>query len=334
MPLNKEALIRYRVINRCLVDFRYVSKEKLITACEEALDIAPIGERTIEQDIHDMREDGRLGYYAPIKYSRESGAYFYEDPAYTIDNIPLNEEEVKALSFIATMLDQFRHIGIFTTFSGAVQKIIDAVNIHRILKEEAPLPFVEFEKTPLIRGSEYLELLIKAIRQKKVISFGYHRFTSDTAYTVTLHPFLLKEYRNRWYLVGLNHELHQIRIYGLERFVDSPVIQVIPYTSQSFDPKAFFRHTIGIIAPDREPEDIVLKFSKLQSRYILTQPIHESQKVIEESNDHVMISLHIVPTYEFTMMLLGWGKEVEVVGPEMFRNEILALLSETIRQYQ
>ena len=90
MPKNKEALIRYRVINRSLKDFQYVTKEKMIQACEDTLDIHPIGERTIDGDIHDMRFDNGLGYFAPIKYDRTKRAYYYEDPDYSIDNIPLN----------------------------------------------------------------------------------------------------------------------------------------------------------------------------------------------------------------------------------------------------
>ena len=110
MPKNKEALIRYRVINRCLKDFEYVTKEKLIQACEKTLDIYPIGERTIDADLHAMRFDNGLGYYAPIKYHRIRKAYYYDDPDYSIDKIPLNEEEIQSLAFVATLLDQFKGV--------------------------------------------------------------------------------------------------------------------------------------------------------------------------------------------------------------------------------
>jgi len=141
MPTNKEALIRYRVINRCIKDFTYATKERLIRSCEEALDKSSVSDRTLYKDIQDMKDDDRLGYRAPIKRHPDKG-YYYEDPEYSIDNIPLNEEEVKALSFAATMLDQFRNVSIFSTFTGAVQKVVEAVNIRRISKEEDLLPFI------------------------------------------------------------------------------------------------------------------------------------------------------------------------------------------------
>ncbi|MDP1621278.1 MAG: hypothetical protein Q8M08_02960 [Bacteroidales bacterium] len=94
MPANKYALIRYRVINRCLKDFQFASMDKLIQVCEDALSMSPISERTIYQDLKDMREDDQLGYNAPIKLNRDKG-YYYDDPDYSIDNIPLGKRKSK-----------------------------------------------------------------------------------------------------------------------------------------------------------------------------------------------------------------------------------------------
>ena len=321
MPLNKEALIRYRVINRCLVDYRYVSKARLMEACKDALD-HEIGERTLEQDIHDMRFNRHLGFEAPIEYSKEYDGYYYTDREYSMDNIPINEDDLGALAFAATLLDQYKNVEIFSTFSGAVQKIVDAVNIRRLLKEESHYPFVEFETAPLVKGSEYLQLLIRAIREKRVISFEYKRFDAEKSRRHVLHPFHLKEYRNRWYLIGLNHGLQTIRTYGLDRFEGGISFESIPFTDYSFDPRKYFRSTVGIIAPQEAASRVVLRFSRHQGQYIISQPIHESQEILEETADHVTISLSLVPTHELIMLILGWGAEVEVVEPEFLRQDI------------
>ena len=333
MPLNKEALIRYRVINRCLVESEYVSKAKLIRACEEALDIAPIGVRTIDQDLHDMREDTRLGFHAPIKHSREKNGYYYEDPDYSIDNIPLNEEELEALSFASTMLEQYKHIDLFTTFTGAVQKIVDAVNIRRMLKTEPSSPFIQFESVPEMKGSEYLMEIIEAIRDKKVIEIKHKRFDSDKAYLHKVHPYLLKEYRNRWYLIGLNDDLLQIRTYGLDRIQKINPNQTIEFQDAGFDPSDYFKSTIGIIAPDAEPQEVVLKYAKDQGQYVITQPIHESQEIVEETDKHVIISLHIIPTFELVSLILGWGAEVEVIKPGSLRERVKGIVEEMKNLY-
>ncbi len=334
MPLNKEALIRYRVINRCLVNKRYVSRDRLIQACEEALDIAPIGRRTIEQDIHDMREDGRLGYYAPIRFNKEKEGYYYEDPGYSIDSIPINEIDLEALAFIATMLDHYKNIDIFSTFSGAVQKIVDAINIRRVLDENPSYPFVEFEKAPFYKGSEYLEPLLRAIREEKVVVFDYQRFDSEKAYRHKVHPYLLKEYRNRWYLVGLNHDLEEIRTYGLDRIVIlEKELCDIPFRKADFDPRIYFHSTVGIIVPHTEPMHVVLKFTHTQGQYVITQPIHETQRLVEETKDHVIISLDVCPTYEFISMILGWGAAVEVMEPGKLRKKIIDLYKHCLGVY-
>jgi len=333
MPLNKEALIRYRVINRCLVDSKYVSKARLIRACEEALDIAPIGERTIDQDIHDMREDTRLGFHAPIKHSREKNGYYYEDPDYSIDNIPLNEEELEALSFASTMLEQYKHIELFTTFTGAVQKIVDAVNIRRLLKTESSYPFIQFESVPEMKGSEYLKEIIEAILDKRVLEILHKRFDSDKAYTHIVHPYLLKEYRNRWYLIGLNEELDQIRTYGLDRVLKITRSETVDFYDSGFDPAEYFRSAIGIIAPETTPQKVILKFTKEQGQYVITQPIHESQEIVEETENHVIVSLQIIPTFELVSMILGWGVEVEVIEPEGLRTRVKSIIKKMQELY-
>lgn len=333
MPLNKEALMRYRVINRCLVDFKYVTMERLITACEDALDIYPVGKRTIEQDIHDMRKDKRLGFSAPIRYDRYRGAYYYSKEGYSIDNIPINREEMKSLAFAASLLDQYKNIDLLKDFTGAVQKIVDAVNIRRDLNEQPGFDFIEFENIPLSRGSEYIRFLIDAILNKKVVRLKYKKFVPEPEFETNVHPYLLKEYRNRWYLVGLNEELKELRTYGLERIQHIEINERCIYVDGDFDPREFFRNAVGIIAPRSEPELVKLKFNKRQGQYVLTLPIHSSQKLIEETDEHLIISIQASITYELVQMILGWGCDVEVMEPAGLRQQIHDELNEMLKYY-
>jgi predicted DNA-binding transcriptional regulator YafY len=321
MPTNKEALIRYRVINRTLRDFTYVTRDKLIRVCEEALDKSPISKRTILQDLHDMREDDRLGYHAPIKFDTYKQSYFYEDPDYSIDNIPLNDEEVRALTFTATMLEQFRHVGIFGTFSGAVQKILEVLNVQRLSDDQSLFPFIEFEQSPDAPGSGYVEPLLLAIRNKQVVKFRYQRYDADTSRSHTVHPYLLKQYRNRWYLIGWLEGLEKVMTYGLDRITELPKVLDKPYHDIGFDTRAYYRSVVGITAPQAKPVKVVLKFTLTQAWYVISQPIHPSQTVAMKK-DHALITLNVIPTYELIMMIMSWGADVEVVKPANLRDEI------------
>ena len=334
MPTNKDALIRYRVINRCLIEFKYVSREKLIRACEEALYISPIGERTINQDLHDMRMDERLGYFAPICFDRKTSAYYYDDPDYSIDKIPINNDELNALSFATGMLQQFKEVDILKTFSSAVTKISDTINIKRMQQQTNVADFVQFETVSYYKGSEYLEFLISAIAGKEVINMQHKRFDADTTTQHIIHPYYLKEYRNRWYLIGMDNELKEIRTYGLDRIEELSINTTINYNEKPKDAQMFFSNTIGISEPQNKPEEIILKFTDNTGKYLLTQPLHSSQKLIKQDKDEITISLFVVPNYEVLTFILGCGHRVKVIAPDSLQKRIKEELNNTMGLYK
>jgi predicted DNA-binding transcriptional regulator YafY len=333
MPKNKDALIRYRIINRCLIDYKYVSMEKLLEVCREAFD-NEVARRTIEKDIHDMRFDSQLGYYAPIRFDAYRGAYFYDDQDYSIDKIPLDYYDLEALSFASALLDQYKSIGIFTTFSGAVQKIMNTMKIHRYLEKHPDARCVGFENFPVIRGQELLPVILDAILGQKALSIDHQRFDTDETHHHTLHPYYLKEYRNRWYVVGYTASKKQIQSFGLERISSLRVLDGTPFVSRPFDPEAYFRDCIGVMVAAEPAADITLRFMVKQGMYILTQPIHESQKVVDHSKDHITVSLHVVPSFEFLSLVTGWGAAVEVLSPVWLREKVAGILRESLERYQ
>ena len=334
MPTNKDALIRYRVINRCLIEFKYVSREKLIRACEEALYISPIGERTINQDLHDMRVDERLGYFAPICFDRKTSAYYYDDHEYSIDKIPINNDELNALSFASELLQQYKEVDILKTFSSAVIKISDTINIKRMQHKTNVADFVQFETVTYSKGSEYLEFLINAIANKDVINMQHKRFDADTTTQHIIHPYYLKEYRNRWYLIGMDNNLKEIRTYGLDRIEELSLNTIINYIEKPEYAELFFSNTIGISDPLSKPEEIILKFTDNTGKYLLTQPLHSSQKLIKQEKDEITISLFVVPNYELLTFILGWGNRVKVLAPESLQQRIKDELKKTIGLYK
>lgn len=332
MPRNKEALIRYRVINRCLIDYKVCTKARLIKACEDALDVSPIGERTIDQDIHDMRDDNRLAYYAPIRFDRSAGGYCYADPGYSIDNLPLNQEELECLTFASTMLEQFRQTGLFSLYSGAVQKIINTVNIQKANIQMPYFDFVDFEKVPVIKGSEFLQTVIEAIRYKQVLKLHYKSFDRDEPVDHVVHPYLLKEYRNRWYIVGFHDYYREMRTFGLDRIVSIETVNK-KYIDRVFNAREYYRHVIGVISRTGAPPEIIIAVKKHQAQYLLTQPLHESQEVVEEREDEIIFKLRVHPTYELISVFLGFGLELCVIEPATLREEIKSALKQALDCY-
>src|SRR6185436_7167589 len=98
---------------------KYWSKKELIDRIFLSADIN-ISERTLDGDIQKMRQSSQLKYDAPIKFSRYHKGYYYEDPEYSIDKVPLSEKDIQALEFATTTLSQYKRIKILEDFAGTV----------------------------------------------------------------------------------------------------------------------------------------------------------------------------------------------------------------------
>lgn len=113
MPANKNALIRYRVIDQCLRNrYRRWTIEDLVDACSEALyDMEGIRKgvslRTVQADIQMMRSN-KLGYNAPIEVYDQK-CYRYADSNYSIDKALLEEEEILIIKNALALLEKEGH---------------------------------------------------------------------------------------------------------------------------------------------------------------------------------------------------------------------------------
>ena len=335
MPKNREALIRYRVINRLLINRKYASLQEIAAACEDALDKAPISVRTLRQDLFDMKYNRQLGYFAPIQYDYSERAYHYTDPNYSIDRLPLTEEELDALAFAGKMLEQFRDTEPFNHARGAVDKIMEHMKIRKALEKSNYRDFIDFERASSSAGGEFLEGLINAMKNKKVIQMTYQSFEKDHPSTFLLHPYLLKEYRNRWYIFGFSEGYQETRTYALDRIQKIEPAPLESFAEPAAPPQDYFRNIIGITRmPDSKKRKVLLKFSRHQAPYALTQPLHESQKVVEETGEYVTISLFIEESPDLNRMLLGWGDKVEVIEPVSLRDEIRKIHEQSAECYR
>jgi predicted DNA-binding transcriptional regulator YafY len=333
MPTNKDAFIRFRAINRCLIDHKFATKEQLINYCEEALGIAPLAERTIEKDIEDMRQDSGLGFFAPIEYSRQEKGYYYSKPGYSIDNIPLSSDEMNALNNALGLLNEYRGTGIFNEVEGAIEKLVSKVKLGMSQKQADFVNFVELERAPVETGLKFLKPCIDAIKDQYVLSLEYARFNSTENKTHIVHPCYLKEYRNRWYLIGWHQKHQSFSTFALDRVVNVVVKPHILYETPPFDVREFFNHVIGMSLPMNKPVLIKIRLSTKEIPYVLSQPVHLSQKVIFSGETHADISLFVIINYELISWIYSFGPEVEVLEPAWFRDQIYEGLKKAVETY-
>ncbi|MBC5994028.1 helix-turn-helix transcriptional regulator [Pontibacter cellulosilyticus] len=336
MPKTKHAIVRMRLINECLRSKarKYWSKTELIDKISAAKDIR-IGERTLDYDIYQMRYCSQLNYNAPIAYSKKENGYYYTDPEYTIENLPLNEVELHALATAAATLGQYRHMAVFSEFASTVDKVVNLVQQISSDQPGANSGFIDFEKAPYAKGNEYLDTIIGAIRNKHTLRLSYRKFEDAQPKNRTISPYLLKEYRNRWYLVGLQHETGSLRKFALDRIQSLESAPEAPYIEKAdFKPELYFKNAIGISQEDGQVEEVVLSFSPYDGNYVKTQHLHSSQELLVDDDKEVRVKLKVVLNYELEATILSFGKEVRVIAPEALRQKIRQILDACRKQYQ
>jgi len=340
MPANKYALLRYRIIDRCLTNSArpYPTKEALREACEEALYGDGGGDRislsTIEKDLYAMRFEAELGFHAPIAFNRLHRGYHYTDPEYTIAELHLNDDELDAIRFAARTLVQFRDVPIFSQFGEAISKIADRLSIAPNLDTAGLEDLVAFESVPAPHGPEWLAPLLEAIRERRTVELGYRKFDGSPAAVHLLDPHLLKEYRNRWYVVGWEAARGDFRTFGLDR------IATLSFTGHTFerrpefDGRSYFASSFGITTLAAPPLDVVLRCTPVEARYLSSLPAHPSQQLHERAPGVWEVRFRVTSSFEFLSFLLGLGPAVVVESPPELRDRVAEALQTALAQYR
>ncbi len=337
MPAIKNALLRYRIIDRSIRNeySPYPSKSDLRQLCEEEIfgssDGSHICDSTIEKDLFAMR----IEHDAPITYSKKERGYYYSESSFSMDDVPLTEKDINAIKAASTILHQFKNTSLFGQYEFAIQKILD-----RAISSEKPSnhneeQIIQFETLPTIRGNENLELFLSAIKNKKVVQFDYFNFSKNIKSVRRMHPYLLKEYRNRWYLIGKSELKEKVITFGLDRIFDPILLEQTFRVDNNFSVDNFFKHSIGITVFNELPNEIIIETNTILSKYLISQPLHHSQSLKEVlNNGNHIFSFHLLITYELKMLILGFGKDCKIIAPEILKKQVLNDLKELIFSYE
>jgi predicted DNA-binding transcriptional regulator YafY len=337
MALNKFAAIRYRIIDECIRSRSkpYPTKEELRSACEEALygsgHGANISMSTIEKDLWALKNESVFGY-APIAFSSMHRGYYYTDPSFSLD-IPLTPEDIDLIRLALHTLNHFRKSQIFQDLETAVNKIQGRVLLADRLAGPNLERVIQFEAVPESKGQENLPVLLDAIKNNHEIEFDYTPYVDGRPRHYVYHPYLLKENKNRWYLVGKETINDKIRTLGLDRMAEIKLTGNYYLTDTEFNADHFFRNSFGIGTYSGIPEEIILKLDEVQTQYIRSNPLHPSQEILNQESGFSVIKLYVIPSDELKMLILSYGSKVEVVKPEWLRNEIKETLKKALGGY-
>ena len=334
MPETKNPNFRIKIIDDLLSRSKWVKTSQIKKAIESKMN-ETVSERAIQKDINDMKNDTRLEYYAPIEYNKKRGAYCYTEDNYTIRNFSLRPEEITALQFYAECLQAFSGYKLFDSFSSGIKKVIDGVTVRNRMKPSTnPKTIIQTDSLVTPAGHEYLEELVHAIDEKLKTEIAYQPYESGKINTRILHPLFLKEYRNRWYLLAQKLDKKELRTYALDRIKSVKVTDEIVTSDYDFKPEEYFEHSFGITTPDAPIETIILRFSKAESAYITSLPIHPTQQIIKQTTKYLTISIRVILSYEVYDFILSKTPEVKVLAPAKVANTVAEKLKKAADFYK
>ncbi|PPZ91616.1 WYL domain-containing protein [Cloacibacterium normanense] len=330
MSSNKNALIRYKTIDNCLRNrTKLWTLEDLIDACSDALyeyegkyDL--VSKRTVQLDIQNMRSE-KLGYNAPIEVFQKK-FYRYSEPDFSIKNIPVNENDIKVMNDAVQILKQFKDFSIFKEMNGVIQKLEDSVYAS---KQKA---IIHLDKNERLKGLEFIDTLYDAILNKNVLKIEYKSFKARETNYYIIHPQLLKEYNNRWFLITWD-EMTYLTL-ALDRVISIEKINA-EYIDKNIDGDHFFKEVIGVTVSQRNrPMNVIFWIDKNNAPYVKTKPFHHSQEIIEELEDGTVFKISVQINFELERVILGFGESIKIIQPTKLKRKIIHKLRIAYKNYE
>lgn len=336
MSINKLALIRYKTIDDCLRNRR--RKWTLDDLIDKVADVlyesegitSGVSKRTIQADIQLMRSD-KLGYNAPIIVT-DKKFYSYEDTEYSITHTPINDADVEKMKEIVGVLKQFNGFNYFEEMSEMIARLEN--NLYQSTNQSRNC--IQFEDNKQLRGLHYITPLYQCILHKKTLLLEYKSFKAKEAQQSIYYPYLLKEYRNRWFLIVKPKKGKLLATLALDRIIDFqelPKEKFVEYDGVDFD--RYYDDLLGVTKTIQDrAHKVVLHVHKNHAPYVITKPLHHSQKLLKEDETGAIVRINVVLNFELEREILGFGEHMKVLAPRILATKIKKRLEAAATSYQ
>lgn len=330
MGKEKDPEIRRQVILELLQRRTYVSKKEIVDILENDYGIA-VGRTSIVGDINYLVK--KKGY--PIDFDSQQQAHFFNGDVYIdhANQVYLTQQELVALLFYAKTITQYQDYPIFTDISNAIDKVIQNSAVSDQSRKLFELKnLLNTEKHHPIKGLKFIPKLLDAVVQRRTVTISYGKFGEKSKVHV-LRPILLKEDKQFWYLLGYQLNEDKDITLAVDRienvYMNRETFREIPFNYEDH-----FKYSFGITVSKLEPITVTLEFTKKQAEYIRILPIHQTQKIIEDTKDTFKITVVVKPSYEFYSKILSYGAGVKVISPSEMVFEFKKRLKEAYDKYQ
>jgi predicted DNA-binding transcriptional regulator YafY len=322
MPVNKNAYLRYQLINQFLQKRRYPSLNAIISYLESN-DIC-VSRPTLEKDLYVMRNEFNL----PIAYDRFKEGYYYTDPAASLDST-LSNEDLETIWVAIDKLSQFRHSDAFKNVNKSLERIMSRLKIDLDKKREGKDKIIYYEPEPYFVGSDWLSAIYDAIRDERMISFTFNLFDSPTAHL--LKPYFLKEFAGRWYVIGL--EEGKVVSFGLDRIVELVTTgEFFKRSSQiARDIGTLLEMNLGVFDFLTRSHHAVIRFDASLADEIKNNPLFANHWIRKEDSKDIVIALIVIVNEAFVMKaVFPYGDKATVLSPPFAVDMVVRTLTKML----
>lgn len=331
MATNKHARLRYEALDKCFSNFsRKFFIEDLEKAVCDYLKIQLSEEKTISRrqiysDIEEMKTSPNM--QAPIEAYWDGQRKYYRYSREGFSIVDLTDEELTELETTVKMLASFRGMPQFDWMLDILDKLKKKYKVRGTSKT-----ILSFDSNVDLTGIDRFKEIFGYIVNEQPVNVKYAPFGHEP-YNVVVHPYYLKQYNNRWYLLGYSPEHKSVSVLPLDRIQDvSP--EKIRFIPDSFieNPDDYFYDVIGVTIPKNNDglQKVVLRFSEKRYGFAITKPLHPSQ---QNNDKERTITLKVIPNNELTATILSFGKDVEVLAPDTLRQEIASIFEACGKNY-
>ncbi len=202
--------------------------------------------------------------------------------------------------------------------------LLNAMAVHSMMDQAQDInECILYEDIP--EGTQYLSLIVDAIKQRHQLTFTYHSFNRQEQYELTLAPYCLKVFKQRWYVAGCpSTHPGETRIYALDRVKDMRPTDLSFLYPKEFNAKEFFAPYYGVFR-NANPVKVVIEANPASTQFLRLLPLHESQKETQHINGNTYFEYFIAPTFDFIQELRTHGTDIRIREPEtlvqLFREE-------------
>jgi len=316
MAISRSAYRRYKVIDSLLRNSmrKYPSLLDIQEACEQKLDMSPSLD-TLEKDIRNMKSPEPDGFDAPIVYCRLNKGYYYENPNFSISSISLTDNDINSIKEAMELLQNISGDRVGDRFSYAIDKVLSS------FKETFPdgnsrRKIIQTDYVPGARGFENFDLLFSACKNKYPLSFVHYSYNKRAFKSVIVHPVMLKEFENRWYLVGYSESHGALRTFGFDRIYQPLLLKRKYIASNSDEVDVYTTNLFGVYPIENQPLQLItIKTSPIITHYFEAYPVHKSQVIEKRSSGVGIFHFELVPTVELVRLFRSYGKELKVIEP-------------------